>query len=294
MRVYYSDHVELPLPDSHRFPMSKYRLTRLRLVEMGVGELLPAAAATDEELGLVHSAEYIHSVKTGTLTRHEIRRIGFPWSPMMYERSRTSTGGTLCAARAALEDSRAGHLAGGTHHAHFDWGQGFCIFNDTVVTARTLQRERLIDRALVVDLDVHHGNGTAVLCRNDPTIFTFSMHGERNFPYKKPPGDLDIGLPDETGDDEYLETLEQALWRVTQQSKPDIVLFIAGADPFVGDRLGKLSLSKEGLQERDQMVLTHFAEAGLPVAICLGGGYARDVTDIVDIHAATMQIACHL
>ncbi len=271
--------------------MPKYRRLRERLEQDGIGTLLPAQPVDERELLRVHSAEYIQKVKGGTFEKQEIRRIGFPWSLNMYQRAIHSAGGTLCAARAALDDRIAAHLAGGTHHAHRDWGQGFCIFNDVVVVSKALQAERLAERIVVIDLDVHQGNGTAALCASDDTIFTFSMHGDRNFPFKKATSDLDIALPTGCDDGAYLELLEESLWRVMHQARADFAIYIAGADPFYKDRWGKMGLTKAGLEARDRMVLEAVGSAEIPLAICMGGGYAKDIEDIVDIQAMTIALA---
>lgn len=294
MRIFYHDHFVLPLPKTHRFPMAKYRLLRERLVAGGVvspGQLHVAPGATDEELGRAHSAEYLARVTAGTLSAKEVRRIGFPWSPGLVERSRRSVGSTIAAARSAIDGEVGVNLAGGTHHAHWDWGQGYCVFNDAVVAARAVQAEHLARRVAVIDCDVHQGNGTAAIAAGDDTIFTYSIHGAKNFPFHKCPGDLDIGLADGTGDDAYLDALEHSLWRVFHVGRPDLVIYLAGADPFVGDRLGRLALTKAGLKARDQMVMAACAAAGVPFAVAMAGGYGKDVADTVAIHAETVQLA---
>jgi len=294
MKAYYSDVFVLPLPEGHRFPMRKYRMLRERIVAEGIlpaENLLVPDAATDEQILRCHTAEYLGKIKTGTLTRQEILRIGFPWSLEMVERSRRSSGATICAARTALSDGVSANLAGGTHHAGRSFGAGYSVFNDSMIAARDLQAAGLVERIAIIDCDVHQGNGTADIARDDPTIFTFSLHGERNFPFRKIPGTLDIGLHDGTGDDEYLETLEIAIERILGVFQPDFVIYQSGADPYVGDRLGKLSLSKAGLATRDRLVLSFCREEGLPVAVSMGGGYADDVREIVDIHLQTIRIA---
>lgn len=297
MRLFYSDHVDLPLPQGHKFPMPKYRQLRLRVAEMGVGELVPATPVTDEMLTWVHSAEYVNRVKRCELTPKEARRIGFPNIPAMYQRAINSVGGTVCAAREAVQAGNSAHLAGGTHHAHYDWGQGFCVFNDVMVASRALQRERLVERVLVIDLDTHQGNGTAALAAGDRSIFTFSMHGARNFPFHKATSDFDVPLPDGTSDDAYLDALEQSLWRVFMLARADFVFYLSGADAHHGDRFGKLCLTKAGMAERDKMVCDAVRAAGLPMALCMGGGYAKDSADIgriVDIYAATVAAVAAL
>lgn len=295
MKCFYADHFVLPLPEGHRFPMQKYSRLRARLLADGIvrqEDLHVPPAATDEELLRCHDADYLTRAWAGALTPAEIRRIGFPWTPEMIERSRRSSGATIMAARAALSgDGIAANLAGGTHHAYRDHGEGFCVFNDSAVVARAMQAEGLVRRVVVLDCDVHQGNGTADITRGDPTIYTFSIHGEKNFPFRKIDGDLDIGLPDGTTDTIYLEMVYEGARRAIAASGADLALYIAGADPFSGDRLGKLNISKEGLAERDHIILDLCAAAGLPVAIAMGGGYARDIDDIVDIHANTIRIA---
>ena len=289
MKLFYCDHFVLPLPDGHRFPMDKYRRLRERAVEAGGFELLEPPAATDAQLALVHEREYIGRVTAGRMAAREVRALGFPWSPGLVERSRRSNGGTIAAARTALAEGAAANLAGGTHHAQIGAAQGFCVFNDCAVAARVLQSEGRIRNALVLDTDVHQGNGTARIFRDDPTVYTFSIHGARNFPVRKEPGDLDIGLADGIGDRPYLEALERGVERAFADCRPDIVLYLAGADAFEGDRLGRLALSREGLAERDRVVAAHCARNGTPVAAVMGGGYARDIDDIVDIHFASIE-----
>lgn len=294
MKAFYADHFVLPLPEGHRFPMAKYARLRQRVVEEGIiapHDLLVPPAATDDELLRCHDREYVERVKAGLLTHRELLRIGFPWSPQMVERSRRSSGATIAAARVALSEGCAANLAGGTHHAGRDHGEGYCVFNDAPIAIRALQAEGLIRRAIVIDCDVHQGNGTADICRDDPTIFTLSIHGERNFPFRKVPGDMDIGLPDGTSDAEYLDTLAYALERALFLAQPEFAVYVSGADPFEGDKLGKLSLSKEGLRRRDEMVFNALLERRIPVAVAMGGGYAANVDDIVDIHAQTIRAA---
>lgn len=294
MKAYYNDIFVLPLPDGHRFPMSKYRLLRERIIVEKIlpeDNLLIPDAATDEQILRCHSPEYLNKVKNGTLERREITRIGFPWSPELVERSRRSSGATICAARTALSDGVSANLAGGTHHAGRDFGAGYSVFCDSGIAARAMQAEGLAERIAIIDCDVHQGNGTADVTRGDPTIFTFSIHGERNFPFRKVNGDLDIGLPDNTADEDYLETLQIAVERILYMFHPDLVIYQSGADPFVGDKLGKLALTKDGLACRDRLVLGMCRAEDIPVAVTMGGGYAEDVADIVDIHAQTIRIA---
>lgn len=294
MHLFYTDHFELPLPDGHRFPMSKYRLLRQRIVESDLHQtdlLLVPPAATDAQLCLAHERTYVERVRDGLLTEAEIRRIGFPWSPAMVERSRRSSGATLAAARMALKHRVAVNMAGGTHHAMSNAGEGYCVFNDAAVTIRTLLNDNSIQRAAVIDCDVHQGNGTAEILGRDSNVFTFSIHGEKNFPLRKTPSHFDIDLPDGTTDEFYLAALSQGLDQVFQQPTYDLVIYLAGADPFEGDRLGRLNLSKSGLRQRDEMVLMRCRDHRIPVAIAMAGGYAPNVSDIVDIHAQTIGTA---
>lgn len=240
---------------------------------------------------LVHTSEYINKVKTGAFTEKELRRIGFPWSQELVERSRRSVGGTIAATKSALQDGIAINLAGGTHHAFPNHGEGFCVFNDCAVATRVLQANKLAERVLILDLDVHQGNGTAAIFINDPSVFTFSVHGEKNFPFRKETGDLDIALEDDTQDEAFLASVASGLQQVKARFKPDLVLYIAGSDPFIGDQLGRLSVSKPGLAQRDQLVFEWCQIQHLPVAVVMGGGYARDINDTVDIHFQTVQLA---
>jgi acetoin utilization deacetylase AcuC-like enzyme len=294
VKLFFTDHFDLPLPPDHRFPLAKYGSLR-RSVSASEwardSEFHVPDAATDQQLCLAHSSDYVRRVVAGQLTAWEIRRIGFPWSPALVERSRRSVGGTIAAARAALADTLAANLAGGTHHAGVQAGEGFCVFNDVAVAARTMQHERRIGRALVIDCDVHQGNGTAAIFADDPSVYTFSIHGAKNFPLQKHPGDLDVALPDGTEDAAYLRALAQALDRIFDGRSFDLAFYLAGADPFEGDRLGRMQMTKPGLQQRDRHVLTKCRRLGLPVAIVMAGGYARRIDDVVDIHAATIRTA---
>jgi acetoin utilization deacetylase AcuC-like enzyme len=247
--------------------------------------------ATDEQLLRVHLADYVEKVKKGQLTEREIRRIGFPWSLQMVERSRRSVGGTISTCRAALEEGIAINLAGGTHHAYPDHGEGFCVFNDTAVAARAMQTENRAGRILIIDCDVHQGNGTAAIFAGDPSVFTFSIHGAKNFPFHKENSDLDIALEDGSQDPIYLEALQSGLAQSLQQAHADLAIYLAGADPFAGDRLGRLSLSKAGLAKRDRMVFIACQKARLPVAVVMSGGYAKNIQDTVDIHFQTLKTA---
>lgn len=297
MKIFYSDTFVLPLPEGHRFPMQKYALLRQRVTEAGLcapADLTLPHAADDLELGRAHRAEYVRRVQAGALTAQELRRIGFPWSPQMVERSRRSSGATIAACRAALEQGVAVNLAGGTHHACSDHGEGFCVFNDSAVAARAMQAEGRARRVLVVDCDVHQGNGTAEICAGDPTVFTFSIHGAKNFPFRKQPSDLDIDLEDGTADDAYLDALRQGLDQAVERARADLAIYLAGADPYHGDTLGRLSLTKSGLLERDLLVFRRLQQAGVPFAVAMAGGYARTIADTVEIHYQTVRAAAKL
>ncbi|HEY8607598.1 MAG TPA: histone deacetylase [Noviherbaspirillum sp.] len=292
MRAYYSDHFVLPLPPGHRFQMQKYRMLRDRARDTVPGLVFDEApAATDGVLALAHHPSYIDRVSRGVLSPAEQKAIGFPWSPQMVERSRRSTGATIAACRAAFEEGVAVNLAGGTHHACADRGEGFCVFNDAAVAARLMQAERRAQRVAVVDLDVHQGNGTAAILAGDDSVFTLSLHGERNYPFTKERSDLDVALPDGTGDDDYLAALEAALHPLLDGFRPQLIIYLAGADPHAGDRLGRLGLSMEGLAARDRMVFGRAGALGIPVAVAMAGGYGKNIQDTVDVHLQTVMIA---
>jgi acetoin utilization deacetylase AcuC-like enzyme len=293
LTVWSSARYTFPLPLGHRFPVEKYALLRERVVADGTvapERVLDPVAATDEMLRLVHTADYVERFVGGRLSAAETRRIGFPWSPALVERSRRAVGGTVAAARHALAHGTAMNLAGGTHHAFPDHGEGFCVFNDVAIAIRALRGEGLIRRAAVIDLDVHQGNGTHHIFAGDDSVFTFSMHGGRNYPFEKVAGTLDVELDDGTGDAEYLRVLGDALPRVLHAAAPDLVLYLAGADPHEGDRLGRMKLTFAGLERRDAVVLQACREVGLPVAVMIAGGYGRRIEDTVAVHAATARI----
>lgn len=295
MKAFYSDHFVLPLPAGHRFPMSKYRLLREAVGQSDDIELIEAAAATDAQILLAHDPRYLQRVLRGELTPAEQREIGFPWSPAMVERSRRSAGATIGACRAALTDGVAVNLAGGTHHAYRDHGSGFCVFNDVAIAARTLQREAKDPlNVAVIDLDVHQGDGTASILRNDSTIFTLSLHGERNYPFRKQQSDLDVALPDGCDDAYYLEQLRAAIGQLTERIQADFIVYLAGADPHESDRLGRLKLTSGGMRERDSIVMNFARVNGLPLAIVMAGGYSTDIQTIVDIHFQTVRMAAGL
>jgi acetoin utilization deacetylase AcuC-like enzyme len=293
MKIFYTDHFVLPTPPGHRFPMSKYALLRERVATLVPGEMLAEPpAATNDQLALAHDQNYIARVQAGELTEKEIRAIGFPWSLEMVERSRRSSGATIAAARHAITHTTCGvNLAGGTHHAFADRGEGFCVFNDSAVCARLMQKEFGLRRVLIVDLDVHQGNGTASILRGDDSVFTFSIHGEKNYPVRKEKSDLDIELPDGCDDETYLATLADHLPLLLRDVRPQLVIYLAGADPFEGDRLGRLGLTKAGLMARDSFVFHEICAAGFPMTVSMAGGYAENVNDIVDIHFNTVRTA---
>ncbi len=295
--VYYHDPFTFPLPAGHRFPQVKYRLLRETLLARGWvprEALRLAPRASEAQLTLAHQPAYVVKVLTGRLEPQEERRIGLPWSPELVERVRRSVGATLAAARKALQSGLGINLGGGTHHAAPDHGAGYCVFNDVVVAARALQAEGQVRRVLVVDADVHQGDGTAAAAQQDDTLFALSLHGARNFPFRKVPGDLDIALPDGTGDAAYLEALSRGLRSAFARFHPDLVFYIAGADPYFDDRLGRLALSQAGLLARDRLVFTEVRQRGLPLVITLGGGYARRIVDTVEIHAQTIALALQM
>lgn len=297
MTLYYADHFVLPLPPGHRFPMAKYARLRERLAACGEfreDDFRVPPAATDAEIRRAHCPAYLGRVTAGTLAPREIREIGFPWSEAMVERSRRSAGATLSAARDALVQGWSANLAGGTHHAFFDRGEGFCVFNDAAIAARAMQAEAGLSRIAIVDCDVHQGNGTAALLRGDDSVFTFSIHGANNFPFRKEASDLDIELADGTGDEEYLWHLERGLDETLERSNPQLVIYLAGADPHEGDRLGRLKLTTRGLGRRDELVFGRLAARGVPVAIAMAGGYGREIDDTVALHAQTILAAKRL
>ncbi len=299
MRAFYSDHFVLPLPQGHRFPMAKYKLLRERLVaELPDVELAVAEPASDGELALVHTPSYIRSVLQGQLTPVQQKEIGFPWTPLMVERSRRSAGATVMAARTALfgKQGVSANLAGGTHHAYADKGSGFCVFNDAAVATRLMQAEwgRLHKQPLkvaIIDLDVHQGNGTAHIFTRDDQVFTLSMHGARNFPFDKESSDLDIELPDGCNDAVYLEALEHALVELDTRFAPGLVIYLAGADPHEGDRLGRLSLTFDGLEARDRRVFDWAWSKRIPLAFSMAGGYGREIADTVQAQVNTYRVA---
>lgn len=291
LHIFSSHHYVLPLPDGHRFPMQKYALLHARVQAAKLGHIHIPPAAYDQQLLRAHDLAYVERMQQGLMTEREMRRIGFPWSPEMVERSRRSSGATIAACRAALDHGLAVNLAGGTHHAYADHGEGYCVFNDSAIAARAMQAEQRAHRVLIIDCDVHQGNGTAAICAGDDSIFTFSIHGAKNFPFHKEQSDLDIALPDATADEAYLAALEKGLAEAIERSHADLAIYLAGADPYEGDKLGRLKLTKAGLLRRDSFVLASCAAAAMPVAISMAGGYAPNPEDIADIHYATVALA---
>jgi len=294
LKAFACDCYVVPLPAGHRFPIEKYALLREAVIHAGLmtdeGIVVPELA-TDEQILRAHDPDYLEKIKTGCLSTMEVRRMGFPWSPELVRRARCSVGGTISACRSALEDGVAVNLAGGTHHAFRDRGEGYCIFNDSVIAIRTMQVEGRARRAVILDGDVHQGNGTAAITATDPTIFTFSIHSERNYPLRKTGSDLDIGLPDGACDAVYLEAFERGVRRALHSSEADLAIYLAGADPYEDDRLGRLTLSKSGLAERDRLAFELCGENGIPIATVMAGGYARRVEDTVAIHLQTVRLA---
>jgi acetoin utilization deacetylase AcuC-like enzyme len=294
LRLWTSARYTFPLPAGHRFPIGKYELLREQVLINGIvapEALREPERATREALQLVHTADYVDRFLEGRLSPEELRRLGFPWSSALVERSLRAVGGTCEAAAAALEDGVAMNLAGGTHHAFADHGEGFCVFNDVAIAIRALQRTHRVRRAAIVDLDVHQGNGTNAIFAGDESVFTFSMHGGRNYPFHKIPGSLDVELPDGTRDDDYLDQLTSRLPTVLARASADLVVYLAGADPHEGDALGRLGLSFNGLARRDALVIDLCREVGIPVAITIAGGYGRNLDDTVRIHLETARIA---
>lgn len=292
LKVFYTDKYRVPLPDSHRFPMTKYRLTREYLIANNVlkeSELFEPDIATEEEILSVHSVDYYESFRTGSIDEKAIRRLGLPWSYELFLRSLASVGGSLSSAKSALQNGVAGNLSGGTHHAFRDYGEGYCVFNDFAIVSTYLLQNNLAKKIAIIDLDVHQGNGTSSILKNNKDVFVFDMHGEKNYPYEKIPSTLDVSLPDNTEDEQYLFVLENKLALVFE-FEPDIVLYLAGVDPLKEDALGRLALTKGGLRERDYMVLNECKKRNIPVSIALGGGYAKPINLTVECYAQTYEV----
>jgi acetoin utilization deacetylase AcuC-like enzyme len=296
LRAFYCDHFVLPLPANHRFPMRKYARLRERVQhELPDVRLTEPSPATDDELALAHDADYIDRVAGGRLDAAELRAIGFPWSEAMVERSRRSSGATIGACRAAMRDGVAVNLAGGTHHAARGRGAGYCVFNDTAVAARAVQADAAAGRRRVrvaaIDLDVHQGDGTAQILAGDDSVFTLSLHGQSNFPFRKQSSDLDIGLADGTGDDDYLAALDRALAELERRFAPQLLIYLAGADVHENDRLGRLRLTVDGIRARDERVFAFAERLEVPIAVSMAGGYGRDIEVTVDVHLQTVRLA---
>jgi len=296
MQAFYSDQFVLPLPEGHRFPMAKYAMLRdALLAHLPDIQLLQAPRASDPELLHIHTADYVSGIADGTVPPSVMRDIGFPWSQAMAERARRSVGATVAAARSALRRGIGANLAGGTHHAYADKGGGFCVFNDVAVAARVLQaqhrREGRELQVAIIDLDVHQGNGTARIFQHDPSVFTLSLHGEKNFPFRKESSDLDVALADGTGDTDYLTVLNEALLELEQRCKPQLVFYLAGADPHEGDRLGRLKLSFHGMQMRDQRVLDWCLERRIPLVLLMAGGYGVKIESTLQVQLGTYRLA---
>ena len=292
MKAFYTDHFVLPLPSGHRFPMEKYSKLRNLVSDLAGVELVEAPAASDTQILYAHDPQYLINIIGGHLSASEQREIGFPWSEKMVERSRRSAGATVAACKISLTEGVSVNLAGGTHHAYRDMGSGFCVFNDSAIAARALQKEihpKL--KIAIIDLDVHQGNGTASILQNDSSIFTLSIHGEKNFPFKKEVSNLDYGLPDGCDDQTYLQALTHCLDELDSRFKPDSLIFLAGADPHVDDRLGRLNISTEGMRLRDETVLGFALERKLPIALSMAGGYGKEIASTVNIHFQTIKTA---
>jgi acetoin utilization deacetylase AcuC-like enzyme len=293
VRLFYCDHFEIPLPAGHRFPLEKYRLLRERIAADGFWHLEPATHASIETIALAHDREYVGKFVNGTLSPSAMRRIGFPWSQGLVNRTLASAGGTLSATRDALETGFGGTLAGGTHHAFRTEGSGFCVFNDVAIAIHSLRSQSRARRAAVVDLDVHQGDGTAHFFENDADVLTISLHGANNFPFRKQRSKIDVELPDRTGDDEYLRALDSVLPRVFDFA-PEIVFYLSGVDALATDLLGRLALTSEGLKARDQRVIQSCHQNGLPLVVTLGGGYSKPIELTAEAHANTFRVAAEI
>ena len=290
-RLFYSPYYYADIGEGHVFPIKKFELVRDKLLEEGtlsLDEIREPEPASVEDVRLVHTEDYVNRLINGELTAKEVRKLGLPWSKSLVRRSFLATSGTINAAKHALSSGIASNLAGGTHHSFPDRGEGFCVLNDVAVAVRVLQKEKLASRFLIVDLDVHQGNGTAFIFKDDESVFTFSIHGAKNYPLFKEVSNLDIELPDKTSDKEYFETLEEALPRIFLHD-PDIIFYLGGADPFEKDKLGRLSLTMDGLKRRDEIVLRFAKEKQTPIVTVMSGGYALDINDTVEIHANTIR-----
>jgi acetoin utilization deacetylase AcuC-like enzyme len=290
-KIYYSPYYYADIGENHVFPIRKFEYVRDKLLAEGTlqpFEIAEPQPAEIEDVLLVHTEDYITRLRQGTLTRQEIRKLGLPWSRSLVRRSFLATSGTINAAKAALKSGAASNLAGGTHHAFPDRGEGFCVLNDVAVAIRVLQKENLAKKFLIVDCDVHQGNGTAFIFNADEDVYTFSMHGAKNYPLFKETSNLDLELPDNTSDKEFLEILNEALPRIYLHN-PDLIFYLGGADPYEKDKLGRLNLSIEGLRRRDEMVLEFAKSKSVPIVTLMSGGYALDINDTVEIHCNTIR-----
>ena len=297
MFVTYHPGYVIDIGAGHRFPMQKYGLVYERLIDegtLGPEQVVAPQPVAADDLLLVHTHDYVTRFLTGDMTPKEMRTLGFPWSAALVRRARLAVHGTITASRLAWRDGLAANLAGGSHHAFADHGEGFSVFNDIAVAIRVLQRDHGLQRAAVVDCDVHQGNGTATILADDPGVYTCSLHGEKNYPFDKPPSDLDVALPDGTSDADYLAALDDALETVQREFRPQMVWYLAGVDPYAGDRLGRLCLSLDGLRRRDVRVLSFFRNADVPLVTTMGGGYAPQIEAIVEAHCQTVRAACRL
>jgi acetoin utilization deacetylase AcuC-like enzyme len=300
MDVYYTGQFVLPLPEGHRFPMAKYSMLRDKLLaEYKEIDLKTASIASDDMLALVHTPQYIKEITSGSILSMAMREIGFPWSEAMVARARLSVGATIDACRSATENGVAANIAGGTHHSYAHKGSGFCVFNDSAVAARFMQAEWSRNKSklyqplnvAVIDLDVHQGNGTASIFQNDASVFTLSIHGAKNFPFRKETSDLDVELPDGCQDNVYLDALDQALDELERRFKPGLIIYLAGADPHEGDRLGRLKLSFDGLEARDRRVFDWAWQRRIPLAFTMAGGYGNDIDQTVQVQMNTYGVA---
>jgi acetoin utilization deacetylase AcuC-like enzyme len=297
VNVFYSDHYVVELPAGHRFPMGKYAMLRRALVERGVvaaTDLVAAQWAERAQIVRVHDADYVDAFIAGRVDPKIMREIGLPWSPHLVERTLASAGGTLGATYAALRDGIAGNLAGGTHHAHRARGSGFCVFNDLAIGAADALATGAVDQVLIFDADVHQGDGTATIFAGDMRVLTVSIHGAHNFPFRKARSDVDIELPDDAGDDAYLDAVHRAWHQAIDRARPELVLYQAGVDALEADKLGRLSVTPAGLEARDRFVLGAAREAGLPIVLTLGGGYAQPLDPSIDAHVTTYRVAYSL
>ena len=294
MDVFYDDHIAITLPELHRFPVGKYQLMREGLVARGLAradDLKPSPAATFEDLVTTHDEAYVRKAFAGHFDRKAVRALGFSWSPGLVDWARAGVGGTLAAMRAALRHGLAGNLGGGNHHAMTAACGGFCLFNDLAVASAIALRDELVSRILVLDLDVHQGDGTAEILAREPRAFTCSMHSARNFPFDKKESDLDVPLPDGTGDEAFLAALDGALATSIDRSRPELILYQAGVDPLREDRMGRLAMTHAGVRERDRVVLERAARLGVPVVLTMGGGYASPIEISVEAHLGTYEAA---